>query len=136
VISDSLNYTLRSLILWCMCFGAEFVSGVCHLGTQNHIDLCFPLHCSTSYSFNVPFFQLAVILTRIVIVPFQIQIVEQLYLCLSPWNTESILLSLHKVCGLPNNNLLWNYNDFCSCVRTKLLPHLLGPNDWPMFLLL
>jgi hypothetical protein len=39
----------------------------------------------------------------------------------------------HKVCGVPNNNLLWNYTDFCPCVRTKWLPHLLGPNDWPMF---
>jgi hypothetical protein len=122
--SDALFWSW--ILLWCLS----------PWNTQNHIDLCFPLHCSTSYSFTVPFFQLAVILIRIVIVLFQIQIVEQLCPCLSPWNTKSLLLSPHKVCGLLNNNMLWNYTDFCPCVRTKWLPHLLGPNDWPMFLLL
>jgi hypothetical protein len=37
---------------------------------------------------------------------FFFQIVEQLSLCLSPWNTESLLLSPHKMYELPKHNLL------------------------------
>jgi hypothetical protein len=119
--------SIFSVFLGCaLLFWLRNIRDVKTHGTRDRIILIFSFLCIAQHHTHLlyHFFQLAVILIRIVIVLFQIQIVDQLCLCLSPWNTESLLLSPHKVCGLPNNNPYVFPYDICLCATYQAIIQL------------